>query len=258
MYRLSLPVILVILQEETVICVFNHVECTQPCSVFSHVWSDRMAICVHPCALHHQMSPPPPPLSGGGGGVTQWCVFCCFSRELRPATRLIFPLMNGVRGNCRFHKSARMTVWVSAAERFIVITVRRPLTIAFRRVPRESCVFYNRVAWWNEVERQCEQRWGPFEGHIKLDFMSSSAACVDGDKEGLSGTDSRSVSKVRRWHLFVELWMRYLLLIIDLSLYSGWRATNISLLRLLVSVKAPRDNLDSYRLYINKCTLNWI
>lgn len=173
----------------------------------------------------------------GWGRGGQWCVFCCFSRELRPAVRLIFPLMNGVKGNCRFHKSARMTVWVSAAERFIVIKVRRPLTIAFRRVPRESCVFYNRVAWWNEVERQCEQRWGPFEGHIKLDFMSSSAACVDGDKEGLSGTDSRSVSKVRRWHLFVELWMRYLLLIIDLSLYSGWRATNISLLRLLVSVK---------------------
>lgn len=153
-------------------------------------------VCIRVHFITKCQPPPPPPHTLSGVGAMMR--FLLFLERIKTSHKTSFPLMNGVRGNCRFHNSARMTVWVSAAERFDVIKVRSPLTIAFRRVPRESCVFYNRVAWWNEVERQCEQRWGPFEGHIKLDFMSSSAACVDGDKEGLSGTDSRSVYKVRR------------------------------------------------------------
>lgn len=85
-----------------------------------------------------------------------------------------------------------------------------PLRVSSTASPWGNCVFHNRLAWSNEVERQRRQR----EGHLK--GISLSTSCPPQVpvstviRKAHSSPLTRSVTKVRWWHLLVELWMRSL------------------------------------------------
>lgn len=89
------------------ICVFNHAGCIRPCSVFSRVWSDRMAICVHPCALHHQDVTLSCRVrlkclcsSGELGAMTR---FRLFLERIKTSKETYIPIAERRASNCRFH-----------------------------------------------------------------------------------------------------------------------------------------------------------
>lgn len=156
--------------------------------------------------------------SWGGGGWGQWHVFCCFSRELRPTMRLIFPSMNGVRATagftqkCKNYSCARFCKSsVGICSRFILITLREPLTHPWQWVPRGSYIFHNRVAWSNEGNAsKVKAIWRAHPARLHVQLSRLWLLAIRKAHGRLSGADPRSVSTVRQWHVFVELWMRYL------------------------------------------------
>lgn len=127
----------------------------------------------------------------GGWGGKQWFSFCCFSRELGPTTRLILPSMNGVRATAGFTQKCKHYSRAHFCRLALCICSRAfhpdqaegavdpPLPAS----PQGELCFSQPSCLMEWSGKAMWARWRPFEGHIRLGLMSSSAACVDGDKE---------------------------------------------------------------------------